>query len=61
MPPLLGTAPLAPPITWRPDADTRLKLEQLRATFPKQRWGDVMGWLFEQPEVIVIIRERMNG
>lgn len=61
MPPMLGTVPLASPITWRPDPELRLKLEQLRVTFPRQRWGDVMGWLFSQPEVIVLLRERMAG
>lgn len=53
--------PLAPPVTWRPDADTRMHLEQLRATFPKQRWGDVFSWLFADERVREVVRERMNA
>ena len=53
--------PLASPITWRPDADLRVQLEQLRATFPQQRWGDVMGWLFADERVREVVRERMTA
>lgn len=50
-----------PVISFRTDPNLHLKLEQLRATFPNQQWGESMTWLFEQPCVIELIKERVNG
>lgn len=50
-----------PVVTFRADPDLHLKLEQARATFPKQQWAEVMTWLFELPAVVDAIRERVNG
>jgi hypothetical protein len=32
-----------------------LKLAQLKASFPQQRWSDVFDWLLAQPEVRHVI------
>lgn len=37
-----------------------MRLEQLRATFPSQRWGEVFQWIFEDPEVVARIRGRRD-
>jgi len=37
----------------------RLKLEQLRATFPNQQWKEVYDWLFSLPPVREAIIERL--
>ncbi|MCD6056546.1 MAG: hypothetical protein K0R44_18 [Thermomicrobiales bacterium] len=50
-----------PVVTFRADPDLHLKLEQLRATFPKQQWAEVFVWLFSEPRVVEMIRERVNG
>jgi hypothetical protein len=50
-----------PVVTFRAEHDLHLKLEQLRATFPRQQWAEVMNWLFDQPCVVEAIRERVNG
>lgn len=50
-----------PVISFRTKPDLHLKLEQLRATFPNQRWSEMAEWLFDQPAVIELIRERVNA
>lgn len=50
-----------PVITFRAAPELHLKLEQLRATFPKQQWAEVFTWLFEQECVLEAIRDRVNG
>jgi hypothetical protein len=49
------------PVSFRPTTEQALKLEQLRATFPFGRWSEAFSWLFEQPEVTAVIRERVVG
>jgi hypothetical protein len=53
--------PASTPISFRPDPDLLLRLEQLRATFPKQQWKEVFTWIFECPEVRTRIRERVSS
>ena len=52
--------PERPVITFRAEPDLHLKLEQARATFPKQQWAEVMVWLFELPAVRDALRERVS-
>ena len=36
------------------------KLQALKATFAEQQWGEVMRWLFQQPEVDDLIAKRVG-
>ena len=52
----------SPVISFRPaDPDLHVKLEQLRATMPKQQWAEVFTWLFQQPDVRAAIRARVTA
>jgi hypothetical protein len=50
-----------PVVSFRTDADTHLKLEQLRATFPKQQWSEVFTWLLADPTVVAVITNKVHG
>lgn len=50
-----------PVISFRADPDLHMRLEQARATFPKQQWGEVFSWLLHDPDVVAKIRDRVHG
>ena len=50
-----------PVVSFRTDADTHMKLEQLRATFPKQQWSEVFNWLLAQDCVAELAKVKVNG
>jgi hypothetical protein len=54
--------PNRPVVSFRASPDLHCKLEQLRATFPKQQWAPVFEWLFEDEDLMAKISERVaNG
>jgi hypothetical protein len=34
-------------------------LEAVRATFPEKQWGELMRWLFTQPDVERLMQQRL--
>jgi len=50
-----------PPVSYRPSREDRLKLEQLRATFPNQQWKEVYDWVFGLECVRAEIRSRIGA
>ena len=47
-------------VTFRVSDAEIVKLQALRATFAEQQWGEVMRWLFQQPEVEALIAARVK-
>jgi len=50
-----------PVVSFRAAPDLHLKLEQARATFPRQQWSELFTWLLEQDAVCDLMRQRVNG
>jgi hypothetical protein len=49
-----------PVISFRADPEQCCKLEQLRASFPKQQWAEVFTWLLTHPQVQALIRDQVG-